>query len=196
MGKMTVAIIGEGITEKYYLQSLQDIDDICKVKYYPAPTSSTKGFEKAIHKAVSDGYTQIYCMIDMDIQYKDPSSLKKYICFKNKYHNKRNKKYDLEYCVQFFESYPCTEIFFRYYFEFTTAEQTNEGVKKWLNTRFGYIVHEKYFAHTPLHATLCKNGGNLNNAITSSIHSIDIRIPQNTACCYTELGHMINLLMH
>lgn len=193
---MAVAIIGEGITEKYYLQSLQDIDDISRVRFYPAPNSSAKGFEKAIKKAVNDGYTEIYCMIDMDVQYKDPASHDKYIQLKNKYHNRVNKNCDLEYSVQFFESYPCTEIFFRYYFEFTTAEQTNEGVKRWLNTKFGYTVHERYFAHTSIHATLCKNGGNLYNAINASIQSINTRIPKNTSCCYTELGNMIKLLIH
>lgn len=133
-------------------------------------------------------------MIDMDVQHKDLRSYERYKKFKNTYHNKKHNGQNTTYHVLFFESYPCTELFFRYYFDYTTAEQTNNGLKAWLKAKIGYEAKVNYLAHTHLHATLCQNNGNLENAIRASLQSLYDRESNNFACCYTEIGHMIRLL--
>ena len=192
MGRIEpVAIIGEGITEKYYLQSLKGSQWIRpNYKYYEVTSSSAKGYEDKIKEAIGDGYTTIYCMFDMDVQCKDERSHEKYVRLRQKYHNKKKKEIE----ILFFESFPSTEVFFRYYFEYTTAVQTNDGLKHWLRDKVGYDVKEKYFARNPLHDVFCRNQGCLEGAIRNSIRSVESREPDNFACCYTEIGSMIELL--
>lgn len=126
----------------------------------------------------------------MDVQCKDERSYKKYVRLRQKYHNKKKK----EILIVFFESFPSTEVFFRYYFEYTTTVQTNEGLKHWLRDKVGYYVKEKYLAKNPLHDVFCRNKGCLENAIKNSIHSVESRESDNFTCCFTEIGRMIELI--
>lgn len=195
MGKVKdpVAIIGEGITEEYYIESLKDFSWLSpKPKFFKSTTTTTKEYENKIKEVIERGYTKIYCLFDMDIHSKDDYSYAKYFALRRKYHN-QNKK---GVFIRFFESNPSIEVFFRYYFEYTTATQTNEGLKRWLLEKVGYVVKEKYFARNPLHVVFCRNDGSLDNAISNSIRSVANREPDNYVCCYTEVGSMIKLLMN
>ena len=58
--RITVAIIGEGITEKYYIQSLQDILEIKPTPIKPK-NSSLKELEISIKDCIKKGYSKIYC---------------------------------------------------------------------------------------------------------------------------------------
>lgn len=189
MGKVKepVAIIGEGITEKYYIESLKDLRELSpKPKFFKTTNATAKEYENKIKESIEKGYTKIYCLFDMDTHSKDP----KYIALKGKYHNKTKKGV----FIRFFESNPAIEIFFRYYFEYTTAAQTNDGLKDWLKEKVGYKVRENYFAKNPLHDVFCRNHGSLEDAISNSIRSVVNREPDNYVCCFTEVGSMIKLL--
>ena len=191
--KDPVAIIGEGITEKYYIESLKDLKRLNhNPRYFKSTTTTTKEYENKIKEVIERGYTNIYCIFDMDIHSKDKASYLKYLALRRKYHNKEKKGI----YIRFFESNPSIEVFFRYYFEYIASTQTNEGLKRWLEDKVGYLVKEKYFVKNSLHDVFCRNGGSLDNAISNSIRSITSRDPDNYTCCYTEIGKMIQLLMN
>ena len=188
-------IIGEGITEEYYFKSVRD------VVYIKPPAKRIKPYnlkelEKAIKQYAEGGYTTIHCLIDMDNKVKKAETLSNYIKLKGKYHNKTisDGKKGINSKVFFYESYPCTEAFFYYYFEYSTAEKTNEGLKSWLNNRCGYETSERYLSTHSLHKEFKKYGGCLKKAIENSNKSVKYREEGNYSFTYTEIGKLITKL--
>ncbi|MBP3670991.1 MAG: RloB domain-containing protein [Bacteroidaceae bacterium] len=189
--KNSEIVIGEGITEKYYILSLLDI---IKVKPTPIITKpyNMEELEKDIKRYASEGYTTIHCLIDMDNKVNNASYMQKYQRLKQIYGDKIVKKTECK--VHFYESHPSIELFFYYYFENSTAEKTNNGLKSWLYHKCGYDTSEKWLKSHSLHNTLVKNGGCLKNAIANGIRSVKLRDVDNYNCSYTEIGDLIEYL--
>lgn len=198
--KETIAVIGEGITEKYYIQSLRDF-----LKIKPTPikpkNSSLKELEISIKDCIKKGYNRIYCLIDCDNKICDghpdhERNAQEYSQLKHRYHLKQHKCFDGSYAlVIMVESFPATEIFFLYYFGFTNASYTNQQLKNLLHQRFGYSTEEKYLIKHSIHETIVKFGGALETAIKASEQSILTKcIDDNIHSSYTEIGEMIKYL--
>lgn len=195
--KEAIVVFGEGITEKYYFLSLRDI-----LKLRPTPikpkNSSLAEFETCIRDCLRRGYSRIFCLVDMDNKTADGNpehvrGAKEYDILKRKYHLQRlvNGAGDTS-LVEMVESYPSTEIFFRYYFGYTSATISNQQLKAELAKRFGYSTQEKYLIKHSLHDELVKAGGSLQQAIIASKRSLKGRTPGSS---YTELGSMIEQLL-
>ncbi len=195
--KEAIVVFGEGITEKYYFLSLRDI-----LKLRPTPikpkNSSLAEFETCIRDCLRRGYSRIFCLVDMDNKTADGNlehvrGAKEYDILKRKYHLQRlvNGAGDTS-LVEMVESYPSTEIFFRYYFGYTSASISNQQLKAELAKRFGYSTQEKYLIKHSLHDELVKAGGSLQQAIIASKRSLKGRTPGSS---YTELGSMIEQLL-
>lgn len=195
---MTVAVIGEGITEKYYIQSLQDILDIKPTPIKPK-SSNLKELEISIKDCIKKGYGKIFCLIDKDnkINDGDPDherNAAEYIQLKKQYHNKLHKCPDGNVTkIVMIESYPATEIFFLYYFGYTSAHYTNQQLKHILNKKFGYLTEERYLIKHSLHDTLVEFGGSLETAIRASIRST-LNIDRDLGTSFSEIGIMIQEL--
>lgn len=189
--KNSEIVIGEGITEKYYILSLLDI---IKVKPTPIITQpyNMEELEKDIKRYANEGYTTIHCLIDMDNKVNNASYMQKYQRLKQIYDDKIVKKTECK--VHFYESHPSIELFFYYYFENSTAEKTNNGLKSWLYHKCGYGTPEKWLKSHSLHNTLVKNGGCLKNAIANAKRSVKLRDIDNYNCSYTEIGDLIEYL--
>lgn len=193
MGKLKdiEIFIGEGITEMYYMESIRDVLQTKpfhkKVKPY-----NIEELERAIKNYANEGYTKIHCLIDMDNKIDDP----KYRELKNKYHNKTisNNKYGANCKVFFYESFPSIEVFFYYYFEYSTAQKSNDGLKNWLKHKCGYETSLKFLTKHSLHNLFKKNGGCLKRAIENSKKSIASRDDSNYNFIYTEMGELIEKL--
>ena len=140
MGKLAdaIMILGEGPTESFYMNSLRD--------YYPAQLKSIEPkhsnlteLEKKIEEGISKGYSKIFCMIDMDNKKKGKEK-NDYLELKRKYENpivKNNEGINCE--VKFFETERCTELFFLYYFKYTTKEYlTSNEVVNELEKKCGF----------------------------------------------------------
>ena len=84
-------ILGEGITEKYYLKSLLDILTI-RPRYEQVKPYNKKELEAAINQYAKDGYTTIHCLIDMDTKVRHPKTMEDYRELKQKYDRKRVRK--------------------------------------------------------------------------------------------------------
>lgn len=184
-------IISEGITEEYYFKSLKDVL-VVKPAVKPLKPYNMKELEKAIKKYAEKGYTKIHCLIDMDNKVSTPANMQQYRQLKQKYNRKRVRKTDCEVC--FYESYPSIELFLYYYFESSTAEKTNDGLKSWLKHRCGYDTSERYLATHSLHGTLVSNGGCLEDAVSHAKNSVRLRDGESYNCSYTEIGNLIESL--
>lgn len=191
----TVAVIGEGITEKRYLMSLLDVVSVRPTPLCPKNTSM-KELRITIDDCIRKGFSRIFCLIDMDNKADDGTAAtatyrKEYADLKRKYHGKAHKnKTGESSIVTMVESYPSTELFFLYYLRYTTAHCTNEGLKNILNRKFGYEASEKYLSKHSLHDTLTELGGDLSLAIERSQASVAARDPEDPHAVYTEL-HLI-----
>lgn len=184
-------VIGEGITEKYYLKSLLDILTI-RPRYEQVKPYNKKELEAAINRYAKDGYTTIHCLIDMDTKVRHPKTMEDYRKLKQKYDRKRVRKTNCE--VRFYESFPSIEQFFYFYFESSTAQRTNDGLKSWLKHKCGYDTSDKYLRPHSLNGVFTKNGGCLKNAITNAKKSVKLREDNNFNCSYTEVGDLIEYL--
>ena len=184
-------VIGEGITEKYYFRSLLDILTI-RPRYEQVKPYNKKELEAAINRYAKDGYTTIHCLIDMDTKVRHPKTMEDYRKLKQKYDRKRVRKTNCE--VRFYESFPSIEQFFYFYFESSTAQQTNDGLKSWLKHKCGYDTSDKYLRPHSLNGVFTKNGGCLKNAITNAKKSVKLREDNNFNCSYTEVGDLIEYL--
>lgn len=193
--RLTVAVIGEGITEKYYIQSLQDILEIKPTPVKPK-NSTLKEMEISIKDCIRKGYSKIFCLIDKDNKINDGNpdhdrNAAEYARLKKQYHNKLHKCPDGGVTkIVMIESYPATEIFFLYYFGYTSAHYTNQQLKHILNIKFGYLTEERYLIKHSLHDTLVESGGSLETAISASAQSI-MNIDRELGTSFSEISILI-----
>lgn len=196
--KTSAIIIGEGITEQYYFESLKDILNI-RPNVVPQKHSSLHFLEKSIKEQINQGYRWIYCLIDMDNKVPDNQQDHNknnilYSKLRKKYHNKQFKTREGVSEVVMVESYPSTELFFLYYFGYTGAHYSNDQLKKILYEKVQYKVEQNFFIKNPLHILFEKKGGSLLTAIEASILSMKASAEGNGAS-YTEIGKLIRELL-
>lgn len=198
MGKQrnTTIIIGEGPTEFYYLNSLKDEFRILQhIKPDSPKNTSLRELQRSIESSIQMGYSQVFCLIDMDTKKKDAKSMAEYQRLKKKYHNAHivKKRSGIDCQIRFYETERCTELFFIYYFKYTTQKfRTSEDVEVLLNKICGYDKTLKFFRGHPLHQFFEKQGGNFVNAIANANRSlVDVR-NGNRDYTYSEIGSMFN----
>ncbi len=195
----TIAIIGEGITEKYYIESLKDIasQNISILpKSLGTKASNLKQLEKTIIAAKNKGYDEVYCIIDMDSKEKDRT---KYEKLKNNYNEKHfiNKRQGIDCYVKFIESYRCTEIWFLYYFEYTTRhfnsyDEVQNALRKYTPS---YEKTEKFFKNKNLDTFFIKSKGNRTCAINNARKSLkSLKRTGMTGCAFSEMHILLNAL--
>ena len=198
MGRLhkTTLILGEGPTEFFYFKSLNDVLKGLTIKPdYPKHTS-IKELELKITDGISMGYDYIFCVIDMDTKDEEPERTQ-YARLKKKYENPivRPKK-GINCEVKFFETHRCTELFFLYYFKYTSRMYTDQNLLlKDLNQCCEYRKSIDFFVRCKgLHSYFEKNGGGLDNAIANAEQSMKEKNAGSHDYTYSELGRMINLL--
>lgn len=196
--RKTTIIIGEGPTEFYYLNSLKDKFRVLQhIKPDSPKNTSLRELQRSIENSIEMGYSQVFCLIDMDTKKKDAKSMADYQRLKKKYHNAHivKKRSGIDCRVRFFETERCTELFFIYYFRYTTQKfQTSDDVEAMLNKICGYDKTLKFFRGHPLHQFFEKQGGSFANAITNSNKSlVDVK-KGNRDYTYSEIGEMFTSL--
>jgi hypothetical protein len=198
MGKQrnTTIIIGEGPTEFYYLNSLKDEFRILQhIKPDSPKNTSLRELQRSIESSIQMGYSQVFCLIDMDTKKKDAKSMAEYQRLKKKYHNAHivKKRSGIDCQIRFYETERCTELFFIYYFKYTTQKfQTSDDVEVLLNKICGYDKTLKFFRGHPLHQFFEKQGGNFVNAIANANRSLVDMRNGNRDYTYSEIGSMFN----
>ncbi len=195
MGKIreTALVLGEGVTEYYYFKSLCDVYRNITIKPdYPKHTN-LKELEAKIEEGIAMGFDHIFCVIDMDTKDSNPERAQ-YERLKKRYAKpiiKRSKGIRCE--IEFFETHRCTELFFLYYFRYTSrlyAEQ--ESLIADLNKSVEYRKNRAFFgAVRGLHGYFERNGGSLVSAVANSNRSMRERQNIGREYTYSELGRLI-----
>lgn len=198
MGKLrqTALILGEGPTEFFYFKSLCDIFKSVTIKPdYPKHTSM-KELEAKIADGVAMGYNHIFCIVDMDTRDVEPER-SQYQKLKVKYAKPVAKPKKGIHCkVEFFETHRCTELFFLYYFRYTSRlYETQEPLLKDLNQCIAYQKTADFFIKTKgLHGYFERNGGSLEKAVANANRSMEEKQKNARDYTYSELGRLISAL--
>lgn len=198
MGKLrqTALILGEGPTEFYYFKSLCDVYKNITIKPdYPKHTS-IKELELKIEEGIAMGYSHIFCVIDMDTKDTEPERMQ-YAKLKAKYAKPINKPKKGIYCnVEFFETHRCTELFFLYYFRYTSRPYADqEALIKDLNRDVVYQKTTDFFIKCKgLHNYFERNGGSIEKALANANRSMDEKVEGGREYTYSELGILMEKL--
>ncbi len=198
MGKLrqTALILGEGPTEFFYFKSLCDVYKNLTIKPdYPKHTS-IKELELKIEEGIAMGYNHIFCVIDMDTKDKEPERTQ-YAKLKAKYAKPINKPKKGIYCdIEFFETHNCTELFFLYYFRYTSRPyDEQEPLLKDLNQYVDYRKTIDFFIKTKgLHDYFERNGGSIKKAVSNANRSMDEKVAGDKDYTYSELGRLMERL--
>ena len=200
--RKAIAVIGEGITEKYYIESLRALagnDFQILPQQLGVKASNLNELEKAIEKAINEGRDEVYCLIDMDNK-GGLTEKTKYEKLKTKYHDKHfiKKSKGIDCYVHFIENKRCMEVWFIYYFDYLTRHfgsyaEAENYLHKYVPD---YQKHENFFrSKGSLHKKLKAQGGNLETAVTNAQHSLQNR--DNTDSddvSYSEMCHFMQAL--
>ena len=195
MGKLrqTALILGEGPTEFFYFKSLCDVFKRLTIKPdYPKHTN-IKELDAKIADGIAMGYSHIFCIIDVDTKDVEPER-SQYLKLKAKYDKRINKPKKGIYCeVEFFETHRCTELFFLYYFRYTSRSyDSQEPLLKDLNQCVEYRKTIEFFIKCKgLHSYFERNGGSLASAIANAEHSMDEKLASGREYTYSELGRLM-----
>lgn len=198
MGKQrqTALILGEGPTEFFYFKSLCDVFKNITIKPdYPKHTS-IKELEIKIEEGIAMGYSHIFCVIDMDTKDQEPKRTQ-YQKLRAKYAKPINKPKKGIYCnVEFFETHRCTELFFLYYFRYTSRSyEDQESLLKDLNKSVEYRKAIDFFIKSKgLHSYFERNGGSLNVATVNANRSMEDKLANGKEYTFSELGLLIKKL--
>ena len=198
MGRLRQAalIFGEGPTEFFYFKSLCDVFKRVTIKPdYPKHTN-LKELEAKLEEGIALGYNHIFCIIDMDTKDKEPERAQ-YQRLKAKYAHPINKPRKGIYCeVEFFETQRCTELFFLYYFRYTSRPyEDQESLLKDLNQCVQYQKTIDFFIKSKgLHSYFERNGGSLATATANANHSMDEKRSSDRDYTYSELGRLMEKL--
>ena len=98
--------------------------------------------------------------------------------------------------MQFYETHRCTELFFLYYFRYTSRPyETQEPLLKDLNQSVEYKKAIDFFIKTKgLHGYFERNGGSLDKAIANANRSMDEKQKEGRDYTYSELGRLMKRL--
>ena len=195
MGKLrqTALILGEGSTEFFYFKSLCDVFKRLTIKPdYPKHTN-IKELEAKIAEGVAMGYNHIFCIIDMDTKDKEPER-SQYQKLKTKYAKTIDKPKKGIYCeVKFFETHRCTELFFLYYFRYTSRPYDDQELLfKELNQCVEFRKTIEFFIKPKgLHNYFERNGGSLEKAMGNAKQSMEEKQKSGRDYTYSELGRLM-----
>lgn len=194
--RQTVLILGEGPTEFFYFKSLCDVFKRLTIKPdYPKHTN-IKELDAKIADGAVMGYSHIFCIIDMDTKNVEPER-SQYQKLKAKYAKPINKPKKGIFCkVEFFETHRCTELFFLYYFHYTSRSyDEQELLLKDLNQSLKYRKTIEFFIKCKgLHSYFERNGGSLVSAIANADHSMEEKQTSGRNYTYSELGKLMKEL--
>lgn len=179
-GRKRVAIIGDGKTEFAYIESLKIAfkEKLSEFSLRPRlpKDSSVKELGRFIENNLD--YDKVLCIIDMDTKLKKQKELTDYLELKQKYRKKSH--------VIFFETHPCTELWFYYHFQYTTCEfgLYEPELKRQLERKIsGYEKKVPFCTHQ--HIIRC--GGNFDVAIMNGRKSIDSKIADDRNYTFSEM---------
>ena len=184
----SIAIIGEGLTEWFYFESLRQTERFAfDIKPELPKRSDFRELIKLARQKREEGYDLVYIVLDMDRMVHNASEKHTYINEKSK--TKKNSG------IYFIESMPCIELWFLLHFLKTYSNRTYlnyEEIKPKLQKYYpGYNKTLKFFQKTKLYDFLNKKG-NESKAIEFADRLMqDNEKNDNTYANYSEIGRLL-----
>lgn len=195
--KKSILLLGEGPTEFFYFNSVRGLfKGLTIAPDYPKHTN-LKELKIMIEKGIKSGYDYVFCVIDMDTKDQEPER-SQYIRLKQKYSKPINMpKLGIHCEVKFYETHRCSELFFLYYFCYSSKMYlTQEALLKDLNRKCVYEKTRDFFIKTKgLHAFFEKNGGSLDKAVVNAEFSLKERMKSGRNYTFSELGALVSDLL-
>ncbi len=191
--KDAIKILGEGPTEFFYFNSLKDeFPQLQNIAPKVPKHSSIEELRKNIETAINEGYSKVFCVIDMDNK-RDSVEKEKYRQLKQDYSQLISDSESGTNCeVLFYETDRCSEFFFILYFKYTTAEfATSDKVEEEMHKICGYEKKIEFFKKHPLHPFFIKQNGSLKSAICNANKTCKTRVQDARDYSYSELGKMM-----
>lgn len=195
-------IVGEGLTEWYYLQSIRNMISP-KVKPNLREHKDGIGYiKKKIKECIDDNAELVICLIDMDNKQNSTNTIE-YKSFKKEYHGKNisGKNTKKKARVEIYENFPCLEIWFYYFFRNSTANITSykEVIKILEPFWSNYDKTEKYFkslsSYGGIHPYITnKLNGNFNTALANSTKSITNRETRDSGA-YSDMKTLFDKIL-
>jgi RloB-like protein len=147
-----IAVVGDGQTEKIYFDKLKEVEGLRNVSLKPDLPKSIGSYKGVFDKADSlytEGYDEVYCLIDMDKVLSD-NTLAKYLTDKKRIEKKG---------IIVFENNPCIEFWFLLHYVRTTKPFANcESVEKELQKYIpNYAKNQQYLVQSNIYKTLKPN---------------------------------------
>lgn len=177
------AVIGDGPTETIYVDSIKRsfADKMTQYKLKPdVPKHSTvKDLEVLISNCLTQGYDKVLCLVDMDTKVKNNGEMLAY--------NKLKKKFTKK-PVYFYKTHPCTELWFYYHFDYTTAQMScyDGYLKKMVCGKIKNYEKKEPFC---THQHICiKSKGDFEKAISNARRSIESRCKDGRSHTYSEMA--------
>lgn len=187
--KKSVAIIGEGETEWFYIDSLRTA---CRYPFTVAPSfpqhADIGHYKKLIDKCLQDQFDYVICLMDMDRLKHVPAEMAAYQKVKASYGKK----------VMFVETNPCTEFWFLLHFlpNFSAKhyEWCDDVIPDLQRYMPGYEKTKRYFRKVNLYRYLTENG-DLSRAMSYSTRLCQLaQESPDDARSYSEIHKVIELL--
>jgi RloB-like protein len=182
-----IAVVGDGQTEKIYFDKLKEVEGLRNVSLKPDLPKSVGSYKGVFDKAESlytEGYDEVYCLIDMDKVLSD-NTLAKYLTDKKRIEKKG---------IIVFESNPCIEFWFLLHFVRTTKPFANcESVEKELQKYMpNYAKNQQYLVQSNIYKTLKPN---LLNAFGNGKWIEENQIENNFNSSKSEVYKLIKILL-
>lgn len=180
----TYAVIGDGETEYIYIDSIKKEFKTSLKDYKLQPElpkhSNVLELEKLILRCLNKELCdKVFCIIDMDTKLRDSKEMQKYQKLKAQYARNPN--------VKFYETHPCTELWFYYYFKETTKPLYNYEPNTKALIRTKIPSYEKKAPHCT-HQHICKCGGDINLAICNARKSIASMVHSPRSYTYSQMA--------
>ncbi|MCE5332172.1 MAG: RloB family protein [Bacteroidales bacterium] len=198
--RKSIALIGEGITEKFYFESLKAYRRF-KIKIEPAfPShSDIEDIVNLAEKFVLEEYDYVVCLIDMDKIIQNQTELKKYKRYKKRLLDDTNRiRKTKKLTLWFIETNPCTEFWFLLHFlpslstkKYQTQDELIKELQKYMP---GYEKTKHYFKRTDLFCYLNQHG-DINRAMQNA-EKLCEKSKENPEdeISYSEIYKVINLI--
>ncbi len=175
-----VALIGDGKTEFAYIESLKIAFKDKLSGYSLKPRLPKDSSVKELERFIVDNldYDKVLCIIDMDTKLKKQKELTDYLELKRKYKRKSH--------VIFYETHPCTELWFLYHFQYTTSVfgLFEPDLKRQLERKIPDYEKKPPFC---THQHIIKCGGDFDTAVVNGSKSIDSKNADDRSYTYSEM---------
>ncbi len=194
--KPSILLLGEGDTEFYYFNSIRCLYRGLTIKPDHPKHTNIKELETKIVDGINCGYSHIFCIIDMDTKDCVVEGAR-YARLKGKYSKPIvRKSRGINCVVRFFETHRCIELFFLYYFCYTSKYYTDQNTLiRDLNKYCRYSKNGDFFRSVgDLNSYFGQHSGNLTCAIKNANKSMAEKRINGRDYTYSELGELFEEL--